>query len=70
MVLLIGFYAIFFPITRGIFIYFFNKKWTFSETELTSEQKEKFCRYLAYFSFPHVIIPLLVIAYFVFLLLL
>ena len=71
MVLLMGFYAIFFPITRGIFIYFFNKKWTFSKTELiTSEQKEKFCRYLAYLSFPHAIIPLLVIAYFVFLFLL
>ena len=71
MVLLIGFYAIFFQITRGIFIYFFNKKWTFSKTELiTSEQKEKFCRYFAYFSFPHAIIPLLVIAYFVFLFLL
>lgn len=57
-------------VASGIFIYFLNKKWTFSKTELTSEQKEKFCRYLAYFSFPHVIIPLLVIAYFVFLLLL
>ena len=70
MVLLIGFYAIFFPITRGIFIYFFNKKWTFSETELTLEQKKKISRQLAYFSFPHAIIPLLVIAYFVFLFLL
>jgi len=70
MVLLIGFYAIFFSITRGIFIYFFNKKWTFSETELTLEQKKKISRQLAYFSFPHVIIPLLVIAYFVFLFLL
>ena len=57
-------------IASGVFIYFLNKKWTFSETELTSEQKEKFCRYLAYLSFPHAIIPLLVIAYFVFLFLL
>ena len=70
MILLIGFYAIFFSITRGIFIYFFNKKWTFSKTELTLEQKKKISRQLAYFSFPHVIIPLLVIAYFVFLFLL
>ena len=57
-------------VASGVFIYFLNKKWTFSKTELTSEQKEKFCRYLAYLSFPHAIIPLLVIAYFVFLLLL
>ena len=70
MVLLMGFYAIFFPITRGIFIYFFNKKWTFSSTELTLEQRKKISRQLAYFSFPHVIIPLLVNAYFVFLFLL
>ena len=57
-------------VASGVFIYFLNKKWTFSKTELTSEQKEKFCRYLAYLSFPHAIIPLLVIAYFVFLFLL
>ena len=59
-----------FPTACGVMIYLFNKKWTFSETELTLEQKKKISRYLAYFSFPHVIIPLLVIAYFVFLLLL
>ena len=65
MVLLMGFYATFFPITRGIFIYFFNKKWTFSETELTLEQKKKISRHLAYFSFPHVILLPAAIIFFI-----
>lgn len=46
----------------GVMIYFFNKKWTLSEVNLTLEQKKKISRYLAYFSFPHVIIrPLIVL---------
>lgn len=65
MVLLMGFYGIFFPITRGIFIYFFNKKWTFSKTELTLEQKKKISRQLAYFSFPHVILLPAAIIFFI-----
>ena len=65
MVLLMGFYATFFPITRGIFIYFFNKKWTFSETELTLEQRKKISRQLAYFSFPHVILLPVAIIFFI-----
>ena len=52
-----------FPTACGVMIYLFNKKWTFSETELTLEQKKKISRYLAYFSFPHVIIrPLIVLS--------
>ena len=50
-----------FPTVFGIMIYLFNKKWTFSGTELTLEQKKKISRYLAYFSFPHVIIRPLVV---------
>lgn len=65
IVLLMRFYAIFFPITRGIFIYFFNKKLTFSETELTLEQREKISRHLAYFSFPHVILLPAAIIFFI-----
>ena len=45
-----------FPTVWGVMIYLFNKKWTFSETELTLEQKKKISRYLAFFSFPHVIL--------------
>ena len=49
-------------IAWGVMIYFFNKKWTLSEVNLTLEQKKKISRYLAYFSFPHVIIrPLIVL---------
>ena len=52
-----------FPTACGIMMYLFNKKWTFSGTELTLEQKKKISRYLAYFSFPHVIIrPLVVLS--------
>ena len=52
-----------FPTACGVMIYLFNKKWTFSGTELTLEQKKKISRYLAYFSFPHVIIrPLVVLS--------
>ena len=52
-----------FPTVCGIMIYLFNKKWTFSGTELTLEQKKKISRYLAFFSFPHVIIrPLLILS--------
>ena len=52
-----------FPTVFGVMIYLFNKKWTFSGTELTLEQKKKISRYLAYFSFPHVIIrPLIVLS--------
>lgn len=52
-----------FPTACGVMIYLFNKKWTFSGTELTLEQKKKISRYLAYFSFPHVIIrPLIVLS--------
>lgn len=50
-----------FPTVCGIMMYLFNKKWTFSGTELTLEQKKKISRYLAFFSFPHVIIRPLVI---------
>ena len=50
-----------FPTACGIMIYLFNKKWTFSGTELTLEQKKKISRYLAFFSFPYVIIRPLVI---------
>lgn len=50
-----------FPTACGVMIYLFNKKWTFSGTELTLEQKKKISRYLAFFSFPHVIIRPLVI---------
>ena len=48
-------------IAWGVMIYFFNKKWTLSEVNLTLEQKKKISRYLAFFSFPHVIIRPLVI---------
>ena len=52
-----------FPTVFGVMIYLFNKKWTFSGTELTLEQKKKISRYLAFFSFPHVIIrPLLILS--------
>ena len=47
----------------GVMIYFFNKKWTFSETELTLEQKKKISRYLAFFSFPHVLLPVAIIVF-------
>lgn len=47
----------------GVMIYFFNKKWTFSETELTLEQKKKISRYLAFFSFPHVLLPAAIIVF-------
>ena len=50
-----------FPTACGVMMYLFNKKWTFSGTELTLEQKKKISRYLAFFSFPHVIIRPLVI---------
>ena len=50
-----------FPTVCGIMMYLFNKKWTFSGTELTLEQKKRISRYLAYFSFPHVIIRPLVV---------
>ena len=50
-----------FPTACGIMIYLFNKKWTFSGTELTLEQKKKISRYLAFFSLPYVIIRPLVI---------
>lgn len=56
-------FIITFPTACGVMIYLFNKKWTFSGTELTLEQKKKISRYLAYFSFPHVIIrPLIVLS--------
>ena len=54
-----------FPTACGVMIYLFNKKWTFSETELTLEQKKKISRYLAYFSFPHVILLPAAIIFFI-----
>ena len=54
----------------GVMIYFFNKKWTFSGTELTLEQKKKISRYLAFFSFPHVILlPAAIIVFYSFMVL-
>ena len=54
-----------FPTACGVMIYLFNKKWTFSETELTLEQKKKISRHLAYFSFPHVILWPVAIIFFI-----
>lgn len=54
-----------FPTACGVMIYLFNKKWTFSETELTLEQKKKISRHLAYFSFPHVILLPVAIIFFI-----
>ena len=54
-----------FPTACGVMIYLFNKKWTFSETELTLEQREKISRHLAYFSFPHVILLPAAIIFFI-----
>ena len=59
-----------FPTACGIMIYLFNKKWTFSGTELTLEQKKKISRYLAFFSFPHVILlPAAIIVFYSFMVL-
>ena len=54
-----------FPTACGIMMYLFNKKWTFSGTELTLEQREKISRHLAYFSFPHVILLPAAIIFFI-----
>ena len=53
-------------IAWGVMIYFFNKKWTLSEVNLTLEEKKKFSRQLAYFSFPHVIVAPFFILYILF----
>jgi hypothetical protein len=53
-------------IAWGVMIYFFNKKWTLSEVNLTLEEKKHFSRQLAYFSFPHVIVAPFFILYILF----
>lgn len=59
-----------FPTVFGVMIYLFNKKWTFSGTELTLERKKKISRYLAFFSFPHVILlPAAIIVFYSFMVL-